>query len=83
MRFKRVPVLVWMLTFSIQATAAFETDFYAGLDAFKRGEYTVAHRVWLAVTASGSQLGLALKSRAQASAPWKAVIPEVSTSPST
>lgn len=53
MSFRKLAVFVWALTFPIHTTAAFETDFYAGLDAFKRGEYTVAHRVWLEIAADG------------------------------
>lgn len=35
------------------ALAFAETDFYAGLDAFKRGEYETAHAVWLALAQRG------------------------------
>lgn len=51
---RKLAVLVCALTFSIQATASIETDFYAGLDAFERGEYTVAHRVWLELAKGGN-----------------------------
>jgi len=53
MSFRKLSVLVWALALSIQSAAALEGDFYAGLDAFKRGDYTLAHRVWLALAEDG------------------------------
>jgi len=53
MRFRKLAVLVWALTIPINAASAVETDFYAGQDAYKRGEYEVAYRVWLELAQDG------------------------------
>lgn len=52
MRFRKLVVLAWVLTTPIAGARA-EDDFFSGQDAFKRGDYTVAHRVWLELAGGG------------------------------
>ena len=53
MRFGSLAVVLVFLLTGLPGIAAEATDFYAGLDAFNRGEYASAHRIWLALAQQG------------------------------
>jgi len=49
----KILVVLLVTTVSISATNALETDFFAGSDAYKRGDYEAARQVWLPLAEKG------------------------------
>jgi TPR repeat protein len=53
MRLRSLAAVFVILLVSLPGIAAEPADFYAGRDAFQRGEYETAHRIWLALAQKG------------------------------